>query len=377
MKVVAALDSFKGSMTSVEAGNAVAAGIARADSKAIVKVCALADGGEGTLAVVETLGGMKHSVKVSGPLGEVVMADYYTIHDGSMAVIEIAQAAGLDLVPLKDRNPYFTTTYGVGELILHAAMSGCREFIIAVGGSSTNDGGIGMLQALGYVFMDDNMKPVKPGAIGVGNVAVIDESNVNPVIRQCKFHAACDVTSPLYGKYGCSLVYGQQKGADAEMIAQMDMWMRHYDEVVRTYNDADAFCPGAGAAGGVGYALKTFLGAEYESGAEIVIRMTGLESYIQSSDYVVTGEGRIDGQTAMGKAPIAVARLAAKYNKPVIAFSGCVTDDARYCNGQGIDAYFPILRDIISWDEAMNGSSAVKNLSDTAEQVFRLIKRIR
>ena len=376
MKIVTAIDSFKGSITSIEAGQAVSDGIHKVDSEAEVVIRPLADGGEGTVeALVCGMNGIKQSVTVTGPLGDPVVCEYGIISDTNTAVIEMSGAAGITLVPGEKRNPLYTTTYGVGQVIKDAIEKGCRRFIVGIGGSATNDGGIGMLQALGYGFLDKEGKQVPFGAIGLKEIETIEDEYVIPELKECNFRVACDVTNILCGTQGCSAIFGPQKGATPSMIMQMDKWLAYYSVLAKEkYPKANAKQAGTGAAGGMGFAFLTFTNAVLESGINIVLDETNLEEYIKDSDLVVTGEGRLDGQTAFGKAPVGVAKLAKKYNIPVVAFAGCVTKDADLCNENGIDAFFPILRGIVTLDEAMKSENAKSNLSDTAEQVYRLWK---
>ncbi len=375
MKIVVAIDSFKGSLSSLEAGNAVKEAALRADCTADVTVCPLADGGEGTVeALCEGLGGETVGLTVSGPLNTPVTAKYCILPDKKTAVMEMASAAGITLVPENERNPLNTTTYGVGEMIRDAVLRGCRSFIIGIGGSATNDGGIGMLSALGFEFLDKDGKSVGLGAKGLEDLRSISAKNVMPELAECSFRVACDVTNPLCGENGCSAVFAPQKGATPEMITDMDRWLESYAKIAQTVSKkADMDHPGAGAAGGLGFAFLTFLNAELQSGVKIILEETQLEDHIKKADIVVTGEGRLDSQTVMGKAPVGVARLAKKHGKKVIAFSGCVTDDAEICNDHGIDAFFPIVRGVVSLDEAMDTANAYRNLKATAYQVFRLL----
>lgn len=378
MKAVVAIDSLKGSLSSMEAGNAIAEGIYRADAEAKVEVRPLADGGEGTVdALVQGMNGSLRKVRVTGPLGEKVDAAYGIIEEEKMAVIEMSAAAGITLVPDEKKNPLFTTTYGVGEMIRDAIEKGCRKFVVGIGGSATNDGGIGMLQALGYDFLDSKGNAVPYGAKGLEDLAEIRKEHVLPELAQCEFKVACDVTNPLCGPLGASAVYGPQKGATPEMVREMDQWLADYAKLAANCSErADAEHPGTGAAGGLGFAFLTFTNAVLESGIKIVLEETKLEQYIQDADIVITGEGRLDGQTAMGKAPVGVAKLAGKYKIPVLAFAGSVTKDARKCNEEGIHAFFPILRGITTLEDAMDAENARRNLMETVEQVFRLIVAI-
>ena len=376
MRVTVAIDSFKGSLSTFQSGEAVKEGIRRVYSDAEVEIRPLADGGEGTVdAIVSACGGKRISVSVHDPLGRIIKAEYGFIEGTGTAVIEMSAAAGITLVSPEERDPMLTTTFGVGELIADAIGKGCRKFIVGIGGSATNDGGVGMLTALGFEFLDDKGRAIELGARGLENLAEIKTEKAVSELAECEFLVACDVKNPLCGALGCSAVYGKQKGATPEMIEKMDVWLAHYAELARSVEpNADADLEGAGAAGGMGFAFVSFLGGKLRSGIELVMEATELEKYIKNSHIVVTGEGRLDGQSCMGKAPVGVARTAKKYGKPVIAFSGCVTDDARTCNDHGIDAFFPIVRTPCTLDEAMNIENAKKNLADTAEQAFRLVK---
>lgn len=374
-QILISIDSFKGSLSSVEAGHAAADGIRRVYPDAVCTVRPLADGGEGTVdALTAGLGGEMHTVTVCGPRRNPVHARY-GILPGGIAVMEMAQAAGLPLLSPKERDPAVTTTYGVGEMILDAIRHGCREFILGIGGSATNDGGVGMLSALGWHFTDKDGAPIPDGAGGLAALARIDDSGVFSLLRECRFRVACDVNNPLCGERGCSAVYGPQKGATAETIPYMDALLADYARLTATYNpDADPDFPGAGAAGGLGFALRSYLGAELTPGVELILHATGMEDVIAQADMVITGEGRLDAQTAMGKAPAGVAALAKKHGKTVIAFSGCLGETASACNECGIDAFFPILPACMTVEQAMESRTAYANLANTAEQAFRLIR---
>ena len=375
MKVTVAIDSLKGSLTSMEAGEAIKSGICRVYPQAEVNVRPLADGGEGTAYALTTgMGGEWITMEATGPLGQPVSCSYGIIRDSKTAIIEMSAAAGITLVSEAERNPMNTTTYGVGEMIVDAIRRGCRRFIVGIGGSATNDGGIGMLQALGYGMLTKEGKQVPFGVKGLSVLEQITNEHVIPELAECSFKIACDVTNTLCGEQGCSAVYGPQKGADPTMIMQMDKWLAYYAALAKEkYPKANMKQAGTGAAGGLGFAFLTFTNAVLESGIKIVLDETRLSEYIKDSDIVITGEGRLDGQTVMGKAPIGVARIAKEYEKPVIAFAGCVTKDATACNESGIDAFFPILRGVVTLEEAMRAENAAANMSDTVEQAFRLV----
>ena len=330
MKIVIATDSLKGSLTSIEAGEAIAEGIRKNFPSDNIIVRPVADGGEGTVeALTSGMGGRLHKITVTGPLGKPTEAFYGLLQEEKTAIVEVASAAGITLIEKEEKNPLYTTTFGVGEIIRNAIENGCRHFIIGIGGSVTNDGGIGMLQALGYEVLNKSGQQVSYGACGLAEIDKIIETNAMPELKECRFRIACDVTNPLCGRNGASRIYGPQKGATPEMIEKMDEWLAHYADIVReSHPDADAARYGTGAAGGLGFAFSVFLNGELESGVKIVLDETELEKSIIDSDIVVSGEGRLDGQTVQGKAPIGVAHLAKKYKKTVIAFSGAVEETA-------------------------------------------------
>ena len=383
MKILIAIDSFKGSLSSKEAGKAIKTGILRVISDAEVLISPLADGGEGTVeTLVEALGGSLETVRVKGPLFQEVEAHYgilsdsqYSPKDGKLAVMEMSQASGITLVAPEERNPLKTGSYGVGEMILDAYHKGCRRFLIGIGGSATNDGGIGMLSALGFRFTQENGEEISPIGEGLKDLARIDATSVPEGLLQCSFQIACDVKNPLYGENGASLIYGFQKGGNKELLSQMDLWIKRYSELVKEYNPAaNPETPGSGAAGGLGFAFRSFLQGELKSGVSLILEETGLSEKMQGADLVITGEGRLDEQSAMGKAPIGVAKLAKTQGIPVIAFAGTVTEGAKACNQAGIDAYFPILREITTLEDALNKETAKQNLADSVEQAIRLFR---
>ncbi len=378
MKVVVAIDSLKGSMTSMEAGRAIREGILNVlpDTEVIVKP--LADGGEGTTeALVEGLGGELVETEVHGPLETPVKAVYGVIKETGTAIMEMAAAAGIILVG-KDKRPLDATTYGVGEMIRDAVRRGCREFIIGIGGSATNDGGIGMLTALGYEFLDARGAAVGIGAGALGEVASIGTGRVLPELKECRFRIACDVTNPLCGVNGATYIYGPQKGVTEDLRDSLDAAMASYAQVIRDCLGTDhRESEGAGAAGGLGFAFLSCLNADLQPGIGLVLDAVDMEKTMEGADLVFTGEGRLDGQTAMGKAPVGIAKLAKEHGAKVVALAGAVIEGAEKCNENGIDAFFPILRRIVTLDEAMDPKTAKENMVRTAEQVIRLVSAFR
>lgn len=377
MNVLIAIDSFKGSLDTMMAGGAVGEAAKETFQNAKIDICPLADGGEGTMdAVIASLGGEIYTERVTGPLGDAVSARYGVVSAEKLAIIEMAEAAGLPLVPKDRRDPKITTTRGVGELILHAIKKhGCRRFLVGIGGSATNDGGVGMLTSLGFDFLDGEGDPVPDGAVGLGQIKRIKNDRVPREIFECEFKVACDVNNPLCGERGASAVYGPQKGASQSDVEMMDGCLSHFADITSDFVGRDMReYPGAGAAGGMGFAFLSYLNGQLRSGIELVIEANRIEEKVKAADIVVTGEGRLDGQSCMGKAPVGIAKIAKKYGKICIAFSGCLGDGAELCNSVGIDAFFPILPTVMPLDEAMNGENAYKNLKNTAIQAFNLIK---
>lgn len=378
MKVLIAIDSFKGSLTSREAGMAVSDGIKRVYPEAECEILTVADGGEGTVdALMSALESETVTAEVSDPLGRRIKAQYGITAEGT-ALMEMSAAAGITLLERDELNPLLSTTYGVGEMIGDAISRGCRRFVIGIGGSATNDGGAGMLQALGFSLLDKEGKDIPFGAEGLACLDSISDEKMVKELSECSFRIACDVTSPLCGEKGCSAVFGPQKGATADTVKVMDGYLYSLAEKtkkIRPLSDKDF--PGSGAAGGLGFAFRAFLGAELLSGIDLILEEIRIEDKIKNADIVITGEGRIDSQTVMGKAPGGVAEKAKKHGRPVIAFSGAVTKDAVYCNEKGIDAFFPIVRGVTTLEKAMERDTAYGNMADTAEQVFRLIKTVK
>ncbi len=427
-KILVAVDSFKGSMTSLEAGNAIEKGIKSILPDAEIRVRPVADGGEGTTeALIYGRDGVsRERCSVTGPLGDKITAEYtiYDAADGRTAVMEMAAAAGLPLVPEGQRDPMHTTTYGVGEMIRDAVAKGCERFIVGIGGSVTNDGGIGMLQALGFSCLDANGHEVPYGAEGLGvlerivipgkmlvrknsselavadpvdtpivgtaaisGAGAVDESCVDDDdfasrLSRCTFSIACDVTNPLVGELGCSRVFAPQKGADAEIVEIMDGYMKNYADVVERSAEgkSDRNTPGAGAAGGLGYAFLMFLGGKLMPGIDIVLSEIGFETDVEWADTVITGEGRIDAQTMMGKTPAGVARLAKEHGKYVIAIGGCLGDGAENCVKEGLFNECYAVNNVLGIDDsdseqmrtAMKPENAAANLTTCAAKITEL-----
>lgn len=376
MKIVIAIDSLKGSLSSIEAANAIKKGIENAKLNADIEIKPLADGGEGTVdALVDGMNGKRKVVKVCGPAGNSVEATYGILEDSKTAIMEMAQAAGITQVFGDEKNPLKTTTYGVGEMIKAAINEGCRNFIMGIGGSATNDAGVGMLQALGFKFYDENNNLVGLGGEVLNQIKRIDDSEKLKELDECNFKIACDVNNPLFGLNGAAHIYGPQKGATPKIVEELDKGLVNFSEIVKKDLNKDlANTPGAGAAGGLGYGFLTFLNSKLESGVKIILEETRLEDSLKDADIVVTGEGRLDNQTAMGKAPIGVAKLAKKHGAKVIAIAGCTTDDAVACNEEGIDAFFAIVNKATTLEEAMDHKNAENNMINTSTQIFNLVR---
>ncbi|MBP6063462.1 MAG: glycerate kinase [Fusobacteriaceae bacterium] len=376
MKIVAAIDSFKGSMSSLEVADAFELGARKVFSNLEVVKLSLADGGEGTVeSLVDGGNGDIITLKVKNPLMREIESFYGIIKNKNLAVIEMAAASGLPLLSKEERNPMKTSTFGTGELIKDALKKGCREFIVGIGGSATNDGGIGMLSALGYKFLDKSGKILDPIGENLINIETIDTSDVMPELKESSFLVACDVDNPLYGERGAAEVYSRQKGATEEMVTQLDNGLKHFSEIVmKQFNIEIGNYPGAGAAGGLGGGFLGFLNAQLKPGIDIIIETIGLEEQIKDADLVITGEGRIDFQSIMGKTPVGVAKLGKKYNIPVIAIAGCLADNADIVHDHGIDAIFSIINHPLELEDALKKENALKFVEKNAEQIMRLIK---
>jgi glycerate 2-kinase len=376
MRFVIAPDSFKGSASAREVAQAIAEGLKAALPDAVCDLVPMADGGEGTVdALVAATGGRIVSVRVTGPLGEPVDAFFGILGDGETAVIEMAAAAGLHLVPPEKRNPMVTTTYGVGELMRAALDAGCRRLIIGIGGSATNDGGAGMAQALGVRLLDEQGNEIGFGGGALERLARLDLSDFDRRIWDAEILVACDVTNPLTGPNGASAVYGPQKGATPEMVRQLDANLRHYAAVLQRDLGVEVeTVAGAGAAGGLGAGLLAFCRAQLRQGVELVIHAVRLPERVQKADLVITGEGCLDFQTGFGKVPHGVAQVAKRYGKSVIALVGQLGEGAERCRQWGIDACFPILSKPMSEQEAM--ANAIPLLRRAAEELGWLLRSV-
>ena len=372
-RYLCAPDSFKESLTAMEAARAMAQGIENADHDAEVRCLPMADGGEGTArALVDATGGSMRAVPVHDPLGRPVEGHFGLLADGTTAVVETAEASGLALLEAKERNPLIASSYGTGELMLAAVRSGAKRIIVGLGGSATNDAGAGLLQALGVRLLDKNGNDLKHGGAALANLTTIDISTMDPALKNVAITAACDVTNPLTGPTGASAVFGPQKGASKDDVATLDASLAHFAQVIDSQlgvavNDV----PGAGAAGGIGAALKGFLNAEFRPGIAIVIEQSGLDAAAQWADVVFTGEGSIDFQTKFGKTPAGVAETAKRHGKPVIAVAGHIGTGIDELHEVGIDAVFGIAPGAASLSELL--ADAAANVTRTTEQIVRTL----
>lgn len=377
MKIIIAPDSFKGSLSAGEVSDNIEKGIRKVFEDAEIVKIPMADGGEGTVrSLVDSTGGAMISVRVKNPLMKEVEAFYGILGDGSTGVIEMAAASGLPLLSEEERNPMETTTYGTGELIRNALDMGCKKIIIGIGGSATNDGGAGMIRALGGRLLDRNGNDVKHGGGSLDKIDAIDISSVDERIKDCKIVVACDVDNPMTGQRGASYVFGPQKGADPEMVKILDKNLEHYSEAVFNATGVQIRdYPGAGAAGGLGGGLMAFLGAELKRGVDIVIEATGLEEKISDADLVITGEGMIDYQTQYGKTPYGVAQIAKKHNIPVVAIVGSVGHNAEVLYELGFNGIFSIINRPMTLGDAV--SECAELLEKTSESLMRIVRACR
>ncbi|APW63398.1 glycerate kinase [Paludisphaera borealis] len=371
MRVVIAPDKFKGSLTASQAAQAMARGVRSVLPSAEIEQVPMADGGEGIVeALVAATGGTFHTAEATGPLGKPVQARFGMLGDGRTAVVEMATASGLVLVPADKRDPLSTTTRGTGELLLAAVAAGARRLIVGIGGSASNDGGAGLAQALGFRLLDSDGQEIGPGGGPLGRLARIEPGGRTPGLSGVEIAVACDVTNPLCGPDGASAVYGPQKGATPEMVAELDRNLTRLAQVVeRDLGVSIATIPGAGAAGGLGGGLVAFAGGRLERGIDLVIDAVGLKDHLKRADLCLTGEGSLDAQSAFGKTAVGVARLARSFGCPTIALVGSIGDGAEKALDEGIDAYFSICPGPIRLETAVAEASNL--LEKAAEQAFR------
>ncbi|WP_312817499.1 glycerate kinase [Atlantibacter subterraneus] len=374
MKIVIAPDSWKESLTALEVATAIEDGFRQIFPDAEMVKIPMADGGEGTVeAMVAATQGRIVNLRVTGPLGEPVDAFYGLSGDEQQAFIEMAAASGLESVPPARRDPRITTSWGTGELIRHALDAGVRHIIIGLGGSATNDGGAGMVQALGARLLDQQGEPLGFGGDALSQLARIDISQHDKRLAECRIEAACDVTNPLTGEEGATAIFGPQKGATPEMIKQLDNALTHYGQIIERDLDKSVMTlKGGGAAGGMGVALYAFCGADLRQGIEIVTEALALDAAVRDADLVITGEGRIDSQSIHGKVPIGVARVAKRYAIPVIGIAGSLTADVEVVYDHGLDAIFSVIPRICTLDEALE--NAAENLRMNARNIAAVIK---
>jgi len=372
MNILIAPDSFKDSLSAQKAGEAIYNGITSMPGEWNIQILPMADGGEGTVdALINATNGNLHYTEVYDPLMRKVRAKYGILGDGKTAVIEMAAASGIELLNSEERNPWITSSFGTGQLISAALDKGCNRIIMGIGGSATNDGGIGMAQALGVIFLDKNGKPVGHGGGKLSKINRIEVQGMDPRITDCEIDIACDVTNPLTGLNGASMIYAPQKGADKEMVQKLDTNLKHFAKLVKEQLNKDVdTIPGAGAAGGLGAGFLAFTQAVLKPGFEIVRRETKLDDHIQWADLVITGEGKIDFQTQFGKTPMGVARVAKKYDKPVIAIAGTLGEGYQELYFLGFDSIVSIIDKPMSLQEAL--ITAPQLLERSARSVIQL-----
>ena len=372
MKIVIAPDSFKESLSAQGVAAAIQAGMQGVLKDAEFILLPVADGGEGTTdALVAATNGSFQQLLATGPLSNKLMATWGLLGNSNSAVIETAAASGLDLVAPEQRNPLVATSYGTGELIMAALEHGVEHIILGLGGSATNDGGVGLLQALGAKFLDASGNNISVGGAGLAELASIDLGALDPRLAQVRFEVACDVDNPLTGERGASAIFGPQKGADAQMVVQLDQNLAHFAAVLLRDTGIDiSTAPGSGAAGGIGAAMLLMAQVELKSGVDIVLDAVQFESHLRGADLVITGEGQIDGQTASGKTPVGVARRAKQKGVPVIAVAGSLTAEADNVRSAGIDAIFSVVPGVTDLPSALRNAS--DNLTKTAANIARI-----
>lgn len=373
MKIIISPDSFKGSVSAIDVAKTIEEAVLSIDSTAKTVTMPVADGGEGTIeAIASCVDAKLHYMTVCGPMEEKAEAYYATLDGGNTAIVEMAQASGLPMVPADERNPFYATTYGTGELMKAALDAGCKKMIIGIGGSATNDGGAGALAALGASFKDAEGKELPLGGGALANLAEIDLTNFDKRLFDIDITVACDVTNPLTGENGASAVYGPQKGADPEMVQVLDAALSNLAKVSEKVLGQDyAVCPGAGAAGGLGFALLAFCKAKFAAGIDIVLDVCGFEKELEDADLVITGEGRIDGQSVQGKVLYGIGMRAKEKNVPVIAIGGGVREDSEALLDCGIGAMFSIANGPMTLDYAMeNGKELIRQVAKNIMRVF-------
>jgi glycerate kinase len=371
-KIVVASDSFKGSLSSLEVADAAAKAINECIPGCCVEKVEVADGGEGTMeALHRTLGGVKVAVEVCDPLGRAITASYVKLADGVTAVLEMAVASGLPLLAPQERNPMKTSTYGTGQLIADALRKGCRKFLIGIGGSATNDAGMGMLEALGVRFLDVEGNLLHGSGESLEKVADIDLSGVCAGLAESEFIIACDVDAPLYGPKGAACVFAPQKGADAEMVAMLNDGLEHFSSVIRRVTGKDVSdIPGAGAAGGLGGGFVAFLHARLERGIEMVLDAISFDERIRGASLIITGEGRVDFQTLTGKTPYGILKRARRQGIPVVAIGGSVALGEKEASEAGFAGVYAVTPSDMPLEEAMKPETAVRNIYDTVKNIL-------
>ncbi|WP_347298086.1 glycerate kinase [Dolosigranulum savutiense] len=380
MKIVIAPDSFKESMTALEAANAIERGFRKVFAQADYEKIPMADGGEGTVeSVIDATDGKLRQIQVHGPLGEEIYASYGISGDGKLAIIEMAASSGLQLTVEKNRNPMKTSTIGFGELINDALDQGVDELLLGIGGSATNDAGAGMISSLGGKLLNKNGKEIHPTGEGLAQLSKIDLSGLHPRLKDVDIRVACDVDNPLCGPQGASYIYGQQKGGTPEQIEQLDQNLARFAQVLKNQFGRDVMnIPGAGAAGGLGASLVGLLGASLERGGDLIVDILNLKEKIQEADLVITGEGGINHQTVYGKTPIAVSMVAQQYNVPTIAIAGCLKDDYAAIFDKGISAAFSIIQELNPLEVILNnGEVNLEKVAENIAQVLKIGKRIK
>ncbi|MBO0452486.1 glycerate kinase family protein [Candidatus Enterococcus murrayae] len=378
MKIVIAMDSFKGSASSLEAGTAVKKGIqlGMRHSQAI-EILPVADGGEGTVeAFITGTSGSIETAEVTGPFEKKVNARYGLLNN--LAILEVAETSGITLVKKADLDPWQATSYGLGELLRKLIKTGHRHFLIGLGGSATNDGGLGMLQALGYRFLKKNGEAIPRSVCEIEHIESVDDSLVPKELADCHFTIASDVTNPLWGKHGATAVYGPQKGVRSADIAKFDALLQHFSAITKEYLKQEfSQIAGAGAAGGLGFAILAYLNGKITPGFQLLAKEKHFEEKIEACDLVITGEGRLDAQSVMGKVPSSLAKITQKYNKPLIVIAGSTSDDAYQCNDHGIDAFFSIIHRIGTEEELLQPAVTTESIQQTAEQLFRFYQTMK